>query len=109
MIEWAGVEKLIGVADFSVHREYAKANGFELFEKRAVIGRGKHLRVRPMFRKWSAVGVLDVIDEEMSGLSKEVLGRILKVSGALCGVGDWRPSAPSSGSYGKFTSVVTEM
>jgi hypothetical protein len=50
-----------------------------------------------MFRTWSLVGSLTVLDEDQSGLSRATLQQILDIAGALCGLGDWRPK------YGRFT------
>lgn len=103
LIDIGWIEPLIGVIDFSKHEEDVKAHGFELFCKRAVVGRGKHVRVRPRFDKWACTGTITVIDEEQSGLTEPVLKRILDLSGAMVGLCDWRPSSRSSGSFGKFT------
>jgi hypothetical protein len=100
------IKPLIGEPDFAEHIRVAEENGFELLVKRAKIGQAKHIRVRPMFRRWVAVGSLTVLDEEIFGITKEILELILRQSGALCGVGDWRPSSPSSGTFGKFAPTV---
>lgn len=98
---------LIGNVDFGKHLDAAEAAGFELLVKRAKVGQSKHVRVRPMFRQWQAVGTLTVIDAELTGLTQEVLTLILNQAGALCGLGDWRPSSPrSSGTFGKFAPIV---
>ena len=83
--------------------------GFELFVKRAKIGKAKHVRVRPMFRNWEAEGTLTVLDEEASGLKHANLQRILDLAGAMVGLGDWRPSSPTPGCYGRFTAQVIPM
>jgi hypothetical protein len=101
------IEALIGNLDFTEHMDVVAKLGFELLVKRARIGTGKHVRVRPMFRDWVAKGSLTVLDEEISGLSETVLVSILRQAGALCGIGDWRPSSPASGVFGRFTSTVT--
>lgn len=98
--------ELIGNNDFFAHEEFAEKNGFELFVKRARIGQAKHVRVRPMFRNWTAVGTLTVLDEEQSQLKQDVLQRILDIAGCMCGLGDWRPSSKTPGSFGKFTAKV---
>jgi len=95
--------QLIGENDFPTHMQAAEDNGFELLVKRAKVGGSKHVRVRPMFREWQAVGTFTVMDPETSGLHQEVLERILNQAGALVGIGDWRPSSPkSSGTFGRF-------
>lgn len=85
--------ELIGNTDFLKHLEAAESHGFELLVKRAKIGMAKHVRVRPMFRSWQLVGSFTVLDEDASGLTKPVLETILAQAGAMCGLGDWRPSS----------------
>jgi len=100
------VRELIGNREFIAHIEMAEKLGFELNVKRARIGKAKHVRVRPMFRSWSATGSLTVIDSEISGITLATLRTILNQAGAVCGLCDWRPSSPSSGTFGKFAPVV---
>jgi hypothetical protein len=103
------IRALIHEADFNTHLDSAESLGFELLVKRAAIGRSKHVRVRPMFRNWKLEGSLTVLDEEMSGLTQPVLQRVFDYAGSLCGLGDWRPSSGSSGTFGKFVTTVTKM
>ena len=106
----AGLQSLIGENDFQKHLEAAEKLGFELLVKRAKIGQAKHVRVRPLFRKWELVGSLTVIDAELSGIDKRALETILNQAGALVGLGDWRPSSPSkSGTFGRFAPKVTKV
>lgn len=105
----ASLRDLIGNNTFTDHIDAAEKLGFELLVKRAAVGRAKHVRVRPMFRDWTLVGSLTVLDEEMSGLTKPIIEQILTLSGAMCGLGDWRPSSGSSGTFGRFTATVKEM
>ncbi len=101
------VKNLIGDTDFNAHIDAAENLGFELLVKRATIGRAKHVRVRPMFRSWQLVGSLTVLDEEMSGLTRGVLQTVFDQGGAMCGLGDWRPSSPSKpGTFGRFEATV---
>jgi hypothetical protein len=101
------IKSLIGSNDFSAHIETAEQLGFELLVKRAKIGTSKHVRVRPLFREWTANGSLTVLDPERSGITRGVLGTILDQAGSLCGLCDWRPSSPrSGGSFGKFSAVI---
>ena len=100
------VKPLIGNKEFHEHIEVSENSGFELLVKRAKIGRAKHIRVRPMFREWELRGSLTVIDKEISGITQQVLGVVLNQAGAVCGLCDWRPSSPNSGTFGKFTPVV---
>ncbi|MFZ3047001.1 MAG: hypothetical protein WA151_13900 [Desulfatirhabdiaceae bacterium] len=105
-IPCARIKSLIGETNFKKHIDLAEELCFELNIKRAKIGKAKHVRVRPMFRNWDLVGKITVLDEELSGLTKDVLTMILNQAGALCGIGDWRPSSPSSGTFGKFRPEV---
>lgn len=66
----------------------------------------KHIRVRPLFKNWSVETRISVIDEQKSGITKEVLKRILEEGGALCGLGDWRPSGRTPGQFGRFSAEV---
>jgi hypothetical protein len=100
------IRPLVGDMDFTNHIATAESLNFELLVKRAVIGRAKHVRVRPMFRQWQAVGSVTVLDEEMSGITKAILQTILNQSGALCGLCDWRPSSGASGTFGRFEAIV---
>jgi hypothetical protein len=108
-ISIAPFNELIGNNTFTDHMEAAEKCGFELLVKRAKIGRAKHIRVRPLFRDWQLVGSLTVIDKEVSGITKEVLDTVMNQAGALCGLGDWRPSSPNSGTFGKFEPVIEKM
>jgi hypothetical protein len=101
------VKSLYGEMEFIDHIRCAEDHGFELFVKRVKIGSAKHVRVRPLFRKWSSNGTITVLDEEMSGITKDVLQKILDMAGSQCGLCDWRPSSPrASGPYGRFTATV---
>lgn len=92
--------------DFQHHLEVVESLGFELLVKRAKIGQAKHVRVRPMFREWSVVAKVAVIDKSVSGITEEVLQRILDAAGAQCGLCDWRPSSRTPGQFGRFTATV---
>ncbi|MBQ7609332.1 MAG: hypothetical protein IJU76_15395 [Desulfovibrionaceae bacterium] len=100
------INALVGVSEFEKHEEAVKDHGFRLFLKRAKIGAGprasKHVRVRPMFENWKIAGEIAVIDESESGLTADILLRILQIGGQQIGLCDWRPSCSSAGSYGKF-------
>lgn len=96
--------------NFDLHEKRAEELGFELFVKRAAIMRAKHVRVRPLFRNWKAVGTVTVFDEDASGLTSEMLDRIMRQCGQFVGLCDWRPSSPmASGSYGRFDTIITEL
>ena len=101
------IKALIGEMDFSQHIATAEDLGFELLVKRAKIGQAKHVRVRPMFRQWELTGSLTVLDSELSGITKDILQTIFDQAGALCGLGDWRPSSGKSGAFGRFETIIT--
>ena len=109
-ISMDSIKDLIGNMEFIQHIETAEALGFELLVKRAKIGAAKHVRVRPMFREWTLTGSLTVLDDEMTGLKKPILDQIFRQAGALCGLGDWRPSSPkASGTFGMFSHEIKKM
>lgn len=106
-IPYAPFKALIEETDFARHEATAAAHGFALFVKRAKIGQAKHVRVRPRFDRWAAVGTITVFDET---ITSDVLRNILTFAGTYAGLGDWRPSSPKSpGPYGKFTATVREV
>jgi hypothetical protein len=74
--------------------------------KRARVGTSKHVRVRPRFSNWSASGTLTVVDPS---ITQEMLQHILTFAGCFCGVGDWRPSSPTPGQFGRFTATITKL
>jgi len=100
------LDNLANELDFDIHEQAAKDNGFELFVKRAKIGKNKHVRVRPKFSKWSASGTLMVTDSQ---ITTEMLHNILTFAGAYCGIGDWRPGSPTPGQFGTFTCDILEI
>lgn len=90
---------------FDEQREACQKAGFELMVKRAKIGTAKHIRVRPLFRNWSASGTVEVLAKE---ITKDILQEMFSLGGRYKGVGDWRPSSKQSpGRYGMFTATVT--
>lgn len=97
------IEALLSEKDFGAHREAVKSLGFSLFIKRARIGQSKHIRVRPRFETWSAQGDLVVTDEQ---ITDSVLADILEMAGKYKGLGDWRPSSKTPGTFGMFTAEI---
>lgn len=106
-VKVSDIEPLIGENDFCAHLEAAERLGFELLVKRAAVGRAKHVRVRPLFRAWTLTGSVTVLDEDRSGLTREALQTVFDIGGALCGLGDWRPSSGASGTFGRFSARLT--
>lgn len=87
--------------DFLKHEDYARANGYALFVKRARVKSSKHVRVRPRFDNWSISGHITVIDET---ITEKLLTDIITFAGRFAGLGDWRPSSPMSpGPFGRFS------
>lgn len=101
------IAQLIKEPEFITHIETVEDHGFELLVKRAKVGQSKHVRVRPLFREWQLVGSLTVLDPERTGITGDILQMIFDQAGALCGLGDWRPSSPrSSGTFGRFEAAI---
>lgn len=89
-------------AEFAVHMAFVKERGeFALDIRRAVVGKAKHVRVRPVFSDWSISGVVDLYDESV--IKPDTLKQIITFAGARVGLGDWRPGARMApGRFGKF-------
>jgi hypothetical protein len=101
----AEIQKMKKLKSFKEHQHVVQDLGFSLFVKRVKIGDSKHIRVRPRFDKWSAVGNLIIVDD---AITDKVLKNILDISGRLKGLFDWRPSAPKSpGPFGTFSAEFT--
>ena len=96
----APIQALQAEKSFSAHQETVRKLGFDLFLKRARIGQSKHVRVRPIFEKWSVTGTIHVWDEQ---IDRRVLSDILANAGMYKGLCDWRPSSKTPGPYGTFT------
>ena len=105
-IQMTDIHPLMDERDFKVHEEAAEALGFSLWAKRARIGQKKHIRIRPRFEDWSVMGTLLVLDKQ---ITPEVLLDIGESSGALKGLGDWRPSARTPGPFGTFDFAMKEI
>jgi hypothetical protein len=105
-IDTSQLDRLMKEKDFAKHEEAARKMGFTLFKKRAKIGQSKHVRVRPRFDQWSASGELLVVDEQ---ITDDVLSDILEMAGKYKGLGDWRPSSKTPGTFGMFTAAVKRL
>jgi hypothetical protein len=89
---------------FPKHIEAVRKLGFDLLVKRAKIAQKKHVRVRPMFADWQVKGIITVTEP---AITSDVLEQLFEIAGRLVGLGDWRPSAPTSpGPYGMFSSSL---
>jgi hypothetical protein len=102
-IDTSPLKKLMQESDFTKHEAAARSMGFTLFKKRAKIGPSKHVRVRPRFDNWSASGELVVVDDQ---ITDSVLADILDMAGKYKGLGDWRPSSKTPGTFGMFSALV---
>ena len=105
-LEMAPISALLDEDVFAAHVEAVQEMGFDLLVKRAKVGTSKHIRVRPMFGKWAVITSLMVVDPKESGITQEVLQKILNKAGSLCGLGDWRPSSRTPGQFGRFSATV---
>jgi hypothetical protein len=66
-----------------------------------VVVSGKRVtRTRPTFTEWSAEFTVSV---EPDVLNPETVKEIIAAAGKFVGLGDWRPGAPRSGPFGRFT------
>jgi hypothetical protein len=75
--------------------------GFNLYAKRAPVGKSKHVRCRPRFEVWTVEGTLKVTQE---AIDDRILTTMLNIAGEQSGLGDWRPSSPlSPGPFGQFS------
>lgn len=88
---------------FTEQARRCKAEGFELFGKRAPISSAKHLRIRPKFKNWVVEGTILVSREE---ITPDILARLFTLSG-LRGLCDWRPGCKTPGPYGQYDAAVT--
>ena len=112
-IETDWLNSLVGNNNFEEHVKAVEDHGFILNMKRAKIGSGaratKHIRVRPQFDTWTAQGFIQVVDESSTGLKHDIVKRLFQIGGDIVGLCDWRPSSPSSGSFGTFKAEVEPM
>jgi hypothetical protein len=88
---------------FDQHVTAVEKLGFVLDIRRAVVGTSKHVRVRPRFETWLLKGTLEVTE---AAITKPILDQLFDVAGARSGIGDWRPSAKRSGTYGRFSAEL---
>lgn len=93
--------------DFAKHAELALKYGFQLDVRRAKPkgASGKHIRVRPKFDKWTVRGSIVVLEPALV----KAIPSIFEIAGNQIGLGDWRPSSPTPGAFGKFTTELKEI
>jgi hypothetical protein len=92
--------------NFDVHQQRAAEMGFVLDVRRARVGMSKHVRVRPVFNNWIAIGTLNVWDDV---LSLDVLETLFYIAGDRYGILEWRPSSRRPGPFGRFRAKVKEV
>ncbi|WP_257306266.1 hypothetical protein [Geothrix campi] len=103
-VPFAPFQALMDEPDFTIHEKAAADHGFQLFSKRAKIGKAKHVRVRPRFDQWAIEGTVTVLDDM---ITEDALQTILNFAGRYAGLCDWRPSSPDKpGRFGTFTATV---
>jgi hypothetical protein len=103
-IKMSEVRKLKDLSTFGEHLHAVRDLGFDLLVKRARIGAAKHVRVRPVFKNWTAEGEVTVLEDAL--IKKPILEQFFELGGKFRGLGDWRPGAPTPGNYGMFRAVV---
>lgn len=106
LIPWEPLERYLTENDFEKHLELVEQLGFELFQKRATVGKNKHIRIRPRFNNWRAEGVITVLDEQ---LTQKVVQTLLNMGGFYVGICDWRPGCKNPGQFGRFSATVKEL
>jgi hypothetical protein len=89
--------------DFDQHMLTTRDLGFGLDIRRARIGTSKHVRVRPVFDSWHAIGTLNVWDDT---LTTDVLGTVFYLAGDKYGLLEWRPSGRRPGPFGRFRAEI---
>ena len=105
-IDWPKIKALNGT--FPEIHKLVRAMGFDLYVRRLTIGKGakasKHVRVRPMFKTWSIVTNVQIVDPQLSAAK---LQEIWTIAGLYFGYGDWRPCSPNNpGRFGRFTVTI---
>lgn len=100
-IGWPQVAALKGKT-FKEQADAVTGLGFVLWSKAVVIGKAKHIRVRPRFNDWEVNGVADIIDP---ALTMDVLKEIFDLAGKV-GLGDWRPGCKTPGPFGMFDAKI---
>lgn len=106
-IKISDLNHLLGEPDYTQHLQTVRQLGFDLDCRPVKIGKNKHIRVRPIFKDWSASGVMMVWDPL---ITDNIFKDFWEYAGRYKGVGDWRPSAPTSpGSHGIFETKIKKL
>lgn len=83
-------------------------NGDEEYVSRmsAKVGQVRVMRTRPKFETW---GVECYAEMDLGQLNYEDLCAIAETAGKLAGLGDYRPSSPHGGPYGRYDAKVEQV
>ena len=91
---------------FEKHLEEVEKLGFSLFCIRAKIGQSMPVRVRPRFEAgWKVKGILHTTDTSIDLVK---LKQFFEYGGGG-GLGDWRPSSPHPGPYGRYCTKLKKL
>jgi hypothetical protein len=105
-ISAADIDAIPAMMKYRDQVEQCRRLGFNLYAKRAPVGKSKHVRCRPRFAIWEVTGTLRVTQE---AIDDRILETMLTIAGEQSGLGDWRPSSPMSpGPYGQFSVKLAE-
>lgn len=95
-------------ASFDEHVELVRKLGFDLdvaTARPSKTARGRHIRVRPVFKDWMLSFSVIVLDDQ---ITETVLNQLVTIAGLSKGLCDWRPSSSTPGHHGKFSTVSIE-
>ena len=106
VIPWSKITPLASVFEFDEHVTVVEDAGFKLNVGRVKVNRNRHIRVRPVFSKWTVHGVIGIEDDS---LTEDVVRMLITNAGMYKGLGDWRPGAPTPGPYGTFELTKLEL
>lgn len=103
LIQMAALQDVQHEENFDQHMLKARELGFALDIRRARIGTSKHVRVRPVFETWHAMGILNVWDDT---LNEDTLNTVFYLAGDKYGLLEWRPSGRRPGPFGRFRATL---
>lgn len=72
----------------------------------AKVGQVRVMRTRPIFPEWAVECEAEM---DTGQLNFDDLCAIAETAGSLAGIGDYRPSSPHGGPYGRYLSVVEQL
>lgn len=71
-----------------------------------VVGRVRVMRTRPIFRQWSLTCDTEI---DTGQLNFDDVRDIAEAAGKMAGIGDYRPSSPHGGPYGRYEVLVERL